>query len=191
MSRTAIILAAGEARRMGFPKQRHAFEGVPLVRLAVSKARQAGFRPIVVLGAHREAVSEVLDADTERVFNPDWASGMGSSVLCGLQAAMPDDPALILLMVCDQPLVTSEGLRSLADACTTGEFDAAAAEYEGTVGTPACFAPSSYRPLLGLNPRQGAGKLLRSGSLRVAAIAMPEAAFDVDTPDDLDRLEKK
>ena len=180
----ALLLAAGAARRMGQPKQALGWRGAPLLVRAVETARRAGLWPVVVLGAHRAQVEPLLDAEVERVIHPDWAEGMGSSLRVGLEATLRrHQPERVTIMVCDQPLITDAELRRLVASCQG--FDAAAAAYEGVLGTPACVARSSFEALLRLAPGQGARRLLRGGALRVAAVPMASAAIDLDTPEDV------
>ncbi|MEO1272938.1 MAG: nucleotidyltransferase family protein [Myxococcota bacterium] len=184
---TALILAAGQAQRMGVPKQLIPIEGVPLLLRAIAAAQGAQLRPLVVLGAHRDKVEAILPEGTARLVHPGWETGMGSSISAGLhhlfQTAPP--PRRLMVMVCDQPHITAKHLGRLLKACDTDLVDAAAAQYQGLLGTPACFTPRAYPQLRALPPHQGARKLLRSGRLTVAPVPMPEAGLDLDTPDDV------
>lgn len=182
----ALILAAGEARRMGHPKQLIEIDGVPLVRRAVALAEAVGCAPVVVLGAHRARVEAALSS-VERVYAPGWAEGMGATLVAGMSRVAPWGPGRVTIMLCDQPLVTADDLRRLHAACDEGA-DGAAAAFDGVLGPPACFTPAVYPALRALPPRAGARRLLRSGALRITPVPMPAAAFDLDTPADLDAL---
>lgn len=185
----AIILAAGQSRRMGRPKQVIEIGGEALVVRAVRVARGAGLEPWVVLGAHREVVEAVLGAETRRVFHAGWSSGMGGSLRVGLESvcayAGQRRVSRVAVMVCDQPGVTSEALGALLSVCREQPVDAAAAAYEGVLGTPAVFNSSAFGHLRALRPGQGARRLLRGDALRVASIPTPSAALDLDTPEDV------
>lgn len=188
----AVILAAGASRRLGRPKQCVVLDGRTLVVRAVNAARGAGLRPLVVLGAHREQVAQALGDAAPSVFHAGWAAGMGGSLAAGLRAAMDGAagvaPERVVCMVCDQPWVTQAELRALVDACT-GDVDASAARYEGRVGVPACFAARCLGQLLAVAPEQGARRLLRSGALKVQAVPMEVARWDIDTEGDIARAE--
>jgi len=180
----ALILAAGEARRMGSPKQALEWAGSPLLIRALHTAQSAELWPVVVLGAHRDLVEPLLPPEVERVIHPGWAAGMGSSLVAGLRAVLERHaPERVTIMVCDQPLIAAEELKRLVASCRG--VDAAAAAYEGTLGTPACFARSSFPALLALGPVQGARRLLRGGTLSVVPVPMERAALDLDTPEDV------
>ena len=100
---TALVLAAGEARRFGGPKQLAPLHGRPLLAHAVATARDAGLdRVVVVLGARAEAVRAEVDlAGVEVAVCENWAEGMSASLRCGLEAAAGSDEVVVLLG--DQP----------------------------------------------------------------------------------------
>lgn len=187
MTDPAIILAAGEASRFGRPKQLAKFQGRPLLAHAVATVRAAGLRPVVVLGAHREEVESVLDDDCRRVVAPNWRAGMGASLRSGVRALESTDFDRLLLMTCDQPLVTADDVRKLYEACEG--VDAAAAAYEGVVGVPACFDARHADRLANLDDDVGARRLLRDADLDVREVPMPRAATDIDTPSDIADIE--
>src|SRR5262249_31770573 len=124
----AIILAAGESSRLGQPKQLLSFRGTTLLRHAVQTALSSVCRPVaVVLGAHFEMVTDKLNGlPIEIVKNEAWRDGMSSSLRMGL-AAVESEVDAVILMLCDQPLVSVELLNRLA----TSNSSLAAAEYGG------------------------------------------------------------
>jgi molybdenum cofactor cytidylyltransferase len=184
----AILLAAGESRRFGSPKQLHRIGGVSLVRRAAEIARSAGCRPlVVVLGAAAAAIASELDSlDCTIVVNDGWQEGMGSSIRAGvtrLRDVAPDCPAAFLLLA-DQPAVSEPLLRTLAERFRLGPEPAAACRYGDVLGPPAIFSASLFRELEGLHGDEGARSLLRSGRIAVAEIDFPEGTDDVDDPED-------
>ena len=181
----AIILAAGASRRLGRPKQLVELEGQTLLQRTISRAEDAGAHPIVVLGAHRDIVEATLPTGVERLFNPSWEEGMGTSLVQGVRAAMKHNPDYLLVCVGDQPFVSSEDLKRLVHAWRAWGVDASAAFYDDLPGTPACFDAKLANALLALGPKEGARKLLRSPRLEIGQLPMPEAAFDIDTPEDV------
>ena len=107
MKTAAVVLAAGASTRLGSPKQVVRLDGETLLERAVRVAREAGCSPVVVvLGAAAASIrAECSLGDAVVVVNEDWASGMGSSVGCGVQALGDVDGCV--LMACDMPAVTT------------------------------------------------------------------------------------
>jgi CTP:molybdopterin cytidylyltransferase MocA len=110
-----LVLAAGAGRRYGGPKALVRYDGRLLVERAVEVLRAAGCAPIaVVLGAAADRVAaEASLGGVTLVDNPDWSSGMGSSLRAGLAAlAATDAPATVVQLV-DTPGITPEAVRRL------------------------------------------------------------------------------
>ena len=183
-----VLLAAGASSRLGQPKQLVNYNGVPLVCHAVSQALgfcDAGLT--VVTGACHDDVFTALDHLPVRVvFNSGWPEGIGSSIRQGVTSVGPDVCA-ILLITCDQPAISSHDLRNLVNAWKCRPDRVAAAGYAGTTGVPAIFPSSFRKELQGLNGDRGAKNIIDAAE-DVSVVDMPNALFDVDTPDHLDKL---
>ena len=185
-----ILLAAGASRRMGAAKQLLPYAGGTLLGHAVAVALATACRPVVVVvGANLDAVKAAAGRGVTVAENPDWADGMGTSIRCGLSALRRERPdvAEVLITLGDQPLVTAGDLTRLINARRAAGLPIAAAHYAGTLGVPACFEGSALLDLENLPPAAGAKRLLIDAS-RVAAVPMPTAEVDLDTPADVERL---
>lgn len=184
----AVVLAAGGSSRLGRPKQLLELDGEPLVRRAARAAALAGYSPVVVVvGAAAAAVGAALAGGPfEVVTNPDWSTGVASSIRRGLAAltALRPDAEGVLLVTCDQPLVEAAHLSALATALGTGPHAVAASSYGGTVGVPALFARALYEELRALEGEHGAKKVVARDPGRVVAVALPGGERDVDTEAD-------
>lgn len=192
----AIILAAGASRRLGQPKQLVVNSGETLLARAIRVAQKAGAAPVVVvLGSDSEAISASLGKRRDLVIveNPDWAEGIASSIRSGLQAAERHAPMSggVLLSACDQPHVSSEHLQQLL-ARFHAQFDSAivASLYGGTRGIPAVFPRSMFPLLEALAGDTGARSLLAHPPCPLAGIALRGGEIDIDTPADLDQLDR-
>jgi len=162
------VLAAGASKRLGRPKQLVRFEGETLVARAARIASAVAPTIVVVSPQLRDAVSDV-----RAIENPDASEGMASSIRCGVQATTGD----VIIMLCDQPHVTSEHLRALADAGAP----IAATGYSGIRGVPAFFAEKFRDELLALRGDAGARSVIEAHRDEVATIPFEAAGFDVDT----------
>lgn len=122
------------------------------------------------------------------VYNPQSAEGMGTSIHAAMVALPQCAPAAthVLLLVCDQPLLTPAHLQGLMAAARHAPQSVAAAFYSGRLGVPALFPRRHFPDLQALSGDQGARSLLQT--LPVVAVPLPEGAFDLDTADDLRRL---
>lgn len=187
-----IILAAGAARRMKEPKQLLEFEGKTLLRRAVETAIESICQPVVVvLGADFEKTNrEIEDSTVEICFNEHWQSGLSSSIKTGienLQAIEPDISAVIIALA-DQPFVTAKHINCFAERFYQSKSAIIAAEYNGIIGVPALFAKEIFDDFFELSGDNGAKLILEKRRETVETIELPEAALDVDTPQDFNNL---
>lgn len=192
----AVVLAAGRSSRMGTPKQLLPYNGTHLLGDAIRSVAQAGFAPIlVVLGCHAERIaSELSWPRIHVVLNCNWSEGLASSVRCGLAAAtalVPECEA-VLCVLCDQPQLDSSHYQKLRAAWRQEpECAAVASRNQDVVGVPALIARELFPELLALSGDRGARDILHRHSNRVVEIQLPEAAADIDTPEDYRKLMKK
>jgi len=189
-----ILLAAGESTRMGTPKQLIKIEGLSLIRRAAQQAIDSGCQPVVaVLGANASRIAPELDGlALDIVVNHEWKLGMSSSIRCGLKVLMAGHPPAqgVILFLADQPNVTGTSLRKLTAAHAQGGAGLVAASYSGRLGTPAFFLRSYFDELLQMEGQGGAKLLLERYASRVVPVDFPEAALDLDTPQDLAEFTK-
>jgi molybdenum cofactor cytidylyltransferase len=195
-----ILLAAGASSRMGEPKQLLRFEGETLLRRAVRVALETQYRPVVVvLGANADALrEEIAPTDARIIINQAWAEGMSSSIRSGLLALETEagnEIEAVILMLCDQPLIMSDSISRLVDAYRARRTVLVASEYEvdgeKTRGVPALFSRALFSELAELRGAEGAKRIVTRHEAEAAFIAVPEAAFDVDTGDDYRALQRE
>lgn len=186
-----IVLAAGASVRMGTPKQLLEVGGVSLVQRAAQAAIDSECHPVVVvLGANTELIRPELEGlAINVVVNLEWSAGMSASIRCGLNKllTLAHEIEGVVLMLADQPEVTGEALRKLTGARKTSGL--VAARYHGVLGTPAFFSREHFDELLQLDGQSGARSLIERHRARVLAVDLPEAARDLDTPEDLAAFE--
>lgn len=187
----ALILAAGESLRLGEPKQLVTYRGEPLIRHAALTADSSACDTITVaLGASfDECLVALGDLPLGTVRVDNWESGMSQSIVSGV-SLLQDQPdvSAILILLCDQPLVTSESLnRIIVEYKKTGA-PIVASEYNGNLGAPVLFVRSLFPELITLSGDCGARELIRLHHNKVCRVSVPEAAIDIDTAEDLKRL---
>ena len=180
-----VLLAAGGGRRLGGPKALVELGGVRLIDRGVALLREGGTAPVVaVMGA---AVVELLGVIT--VHNPDWRSGMGSSLAVGLGSVPVSAEAAVVALV-DQPLVGSGSVRRLIAAYRAGARVAVAA-YHGKPRNPVLLAREHWPAAIALAAGDvGARPFLRAHPDLVTLVECADTGSpdDVDTPQDLARI---
>ncbi len=159
-----------------------------LVDHAVSEALEAGFHPtVVVVGSDSDSVRSTLAVQPVAIVeNREWQRGMGSSIAAGVRhlQALDTDSAAVAILLADQPLVKARHLRAMRDHFSHAGAGILAARYNDTLGVPAIFKRSLFAALTALDPATGARSLLRDPAQQVIAFDLPEAAVDIDTPED-------
>jgi molybdenum cofactor cytidylyltransferase len=190
-----LILAAGSSSRLGQPKQQLVFKGKTLLQHAVDEALHSHCSPIfVVLGANESSLRSSLYAQNVRiVVNPDWETGMASSIRCGVEALLKNEPNIsqAIVMLCDQPFVDAEILNVLIDQKEKTGKAIVACTYDNTLGTPVLFDRSFFPQLLTLKGQQGAKKLVFDHVDQVSSVPFAFGNIDIDTIEDYQKLQTK
>jgi len=181
-----LILAAGASTRLGQPKQLVKLRGRPALHGVVANAvTVAGHSVTIVLGAHANELTRMLTASPASVIvNRQWEEGLASSIRMGIKA-LPSTAEAVLILLGDQVAVTSDDLKRLIAAWKEQDTDIAAATYDQHVGVPAIFPRLCFTELAELRGDEGARRILERNSYRVVRVPMPNAAIDLDTPQDL------
>lgn len=184
-----VILAAGGSKRMGSPKQFLTYKGHSLLRHVVEVAIKSDVTlTYVVAGAEVSRMqTELGNLPIRIVENPHWHEGLSSSIRAGI-SALPDTFSAAVLMLCDQPKVTTKLLNTIIMSYQlTGKL-IVACEYEEILGVPALFDRSLFPELLKLKGDQGAKGIITRYADAAVQISFPEGAIDIDTPFDYEAL---
>lgn len=182
-----LVLAAGAGRRFGMPKALVPHRGRLFVEHAAGVLRSAGCRPVLaVLGASADQVRAEADlAGVLTVSNPDWPSGMGSSLRAGLGALIEaPEPVAVIVLPVDTPGVTVEAvtrLTALASPDVLGR-----ATYDGVPGHPALIGRDHWPAVLAsATGDEGARSYFRAHPPVDVPCADVADGRDVDRPEDL------
>jgi nicotine blue oxidoreductase len=188
----AIILAAGQGRRMGGPKALLPAGTLSFLAHACCLYARPGIEAVIaVLGAETDRVRREagIPPGVEVVVNPGWPQGMLSSVWRGLDAAEALSADAVLLHPVDHPLVEPSTVDRVADALAQGAF-AAVPTWEGRRGHPGGFGRAAFADLRAAPPERGARVVLASRESRVVHVpGGPGCVAGVDTPDQYARLD--
>ncbi|NKL21709.1 nucleotidyltransferase family protein [Rhizobium leguminosarum] len=187
-----VILAAGKASRMG-KGGRHKllaeFDGVPLVRRSALSALGADAASVIVVTGHRRSeIEAALDGlALTLVDNPDYASGMASSLMAGFSSKRADSAEGILVMLADMPGISTTHLDALISTFRNAGGEAVVrAVSQGKPGNPAILPRSLNQAILRLEGDVGARDIIAASGLPVLDVDVGDAALlDVDTPEEI------
>ena len=188
-----VLLAAGSSSRLGQAKQLISIDGESLVRRTARML--LSLNPVsltVVAGCNSPDVEkELLGLEVDVVCNDSWEQGMGGSIACGIRN-IAESVEGVLITVCDQWRVNEADLQQLISHWTTDISRVTVASWlEGKAriyGPPALFPRKYIRELKRLEGKRGAKTIIARHRDSVQFASMENAAFDLDTPEDLQQL---
>jgi len=169
----AIILAAGESRRMGSPKMLLPFRGKTMIENVIANVSESkADNLMVVLGAEKESIIRLIgEMSLEYCFNESYREGMLSSVQCGFRN-LPSDLSAVLVFQGDQPLITPIAIDAVIEAYLSSGKGIIIPVYKSRRGHPI---------LIDIKYRDEIGKLSSVIGLRSLAEKFPGDVLEVDT----------
>ena len=175
---SAIVLAAGQSKRFGGIKQ------LVLLGRVLANVRQARFDDVVVvLGAYAEQIRAEVPFQGERiVFNPDFARGMSTSIQAGLRA-LPDDAEAAMIVLGDQPFVTSRTMDLLIEEYRRTRPAAVIPTYRGERGNPVIVDKSLFGRMMKIEGDVGFRSILAAEPIGITEMSTddPGVVKDIDT----------
>ncbi len=184
----ALLPAAGQARRMGGSgshKLLSTFEGEPLVRRSARSLLAAGLAPVVAVTGYRRDDIEAALAGLALtvVFNPDYESGMASSLKAGLALPALDRCDGVLIMLADMPAISSDHLRLMMVEFRKASGRAVIrAIHDGKRGNPVILPKAAFSAVQSLQGDVGARAVIENCGFPTVDVEIGAAAhIDVDT----------
>ena len=188
----AILLAAGESRRMGQLKALLPWQGDTLLGRQVSSLLQAGIHQVVVVLGHKQDRLLPLVQDRDAVvpvFNPDYQAGKTTSIKTGIKAALrslhPDVPETLVLLNVDQPRA-SETISMLLSKHENSDCLITIPSFGGKGGHPIILDGSLLPELQGIEEAsQGIRAVVQKHQDRIQRVVMDnqEVLWDLNTPE--------
>jgi len=186
----AILLAAGESRRVGYPKPLLKINGQTFVEHLSDALLQAVPRIVIVTGAFVDRVRQAIPSDPRITVaeNPDYRRGQLSSLRVGLKMVSDEADAALVHLV-DHPAVSVATFRAIVAEYARAGKPIVIARYRGKRGHPVIFDRSLFDEIVQASDREGAHVVVNRDPDRVRYLDVDDAGvtLDLDTPADLER----
>ncbi len=186
MDVAGVLLAAGAGRRFGMPKALVRHQGSLFVEHAASVLHAGGCHPVVVvLGAESASVREQATLPGASVVdNPEWTTGMGSSLRVGLAALAGSAAMAALILPVDTPGVTALAVQRFVALASPVAL--ARATYDGRPGHPVLIGRDRWPDVsASATGDEGARRYLTSHDTVSVPCEDVATGEDVDRPEDL------
>ena len=188
---SAVLLAAGESRRMGEFKQLLPIGGKTFVERSVDNLLASRAGEVIVVTGHREKEGRAVLADrpVRFVHNPDYALGMSESIKRGV-AAVSEDARAVVIALADQPLITPDIIDRIIDAYEAHDSPLVIPSFEGRNGHPVILDIRLKREVLEMDSSQGLRQVVYAHKSEACYVEVQSRAIliDFDYPEDYERL---
>jgi molybdenum cofactor cytidylyltransferase len=184
-----IILAAGESRRFGTPKQLLEWKGQPFVRVVAQTALDAGLSPVVlVTGSSASQVEQASGGlDLQIVRNDEWKDGQASSIKMGI-SSLPSNCGGAIFLLVDQPQLSTSIIHALKEKHAEGLHPVIAPMILDRRGNPVLFDRETFTDLLELEGDVGGRAIFHKHRVEYLPWHDDSLLLDVDTPEQYQRL---
>jgi molybdenum cofactor cytidylyltransferase len=184
---SAILLAAGESKRMGKPKQLMPLGKSTLLEQAIDNLLNSSVDETIVVLGHKaqEITKTIANKPVKIVLNPDYRQGMSTSIIAGLILVDPRSHA-VMLALGDQPLVASQTINQLIEAFNKHNKGIAVPTYRGRRGHPIIFDIRYKAELFKLKGDIGGREIIQNHPKDVFKVAVDSESVvsDIDTKED-------
>lgn len=184
----AIVLAAGQSRRMGQPKLVLPWGKHTVIEQVVGTLFSAEIQKIVVVtGGARDLVEAALSgSEVTFAHNPDYdQSEMLRSLQVGIRA-LPADCQALLVVLGDQPLIEAAVVRAVVDLFLSTNASIVIPSYQMRRGHPWLVKRSHWDELLSMSSDQTMHQFIQAHRDEIAYVIVDTASIlqDMDTPED-------
>lgn len=186
---SAIILAAGESKRMGQPKMLLPWGNVTVIEQVINTFLRAGVEDIlIVTGSSQEQVEKMIERyPVRKIHNRGYSSGeMLSSLQCGIRELKAE---ATLIGLGDQPQVEEKSVRAICNAYETSKSNLLVPSFQMKRGHPWLVARPMWDEILALQPPRTLRDFLNSHTDRIQYVNLdtPTILADLDTPEDYEK----
>jgi molybdenum cofactor cytidylyltransferase len=192
---SAIILAAGQSKRMGQPKMLLPWGKMTVIEHVITTFLNAGIEDVIVVtGGAREQVENLINQyHIRKVHNNDYETGeMLSSIQCALRA-IPDEARAALIGLGDQPQVQEKSVRLLREEYRDSQSRLIVPSFQMRRGHPWLVTRPLWSEILALKPPKSLRDFLKrhAEEIHYVSVDTPSVLADLDTPEDYQRSHPK
>ena len=184
---SAILLAAGESKRMGRLKQLLPLGKTSVVEQTIDNLLNTAVSEVIVVVGYRaeEIINKIATKPVRIAVNPVYHQGMSSSIIAGLNLVDASAGA-IMLALADQPFIDSQTINRLIDEFCNHNKGIAIPTYQGKRGHPIIFAIKYKQELSGLKGDIGGRQIIKRhpDDILEVAVTSPGIHIDIDTAED-------
>jgi molybdenum cofactor cytidylyltransferase len=188
---SAVLLAAGESRRMGKFKQLLPLGGKTFVECCADNLLASRVDDVIVVTGHREADvrSAIGNRPVRFAHNPDYRDGMSSSIKRGIDAISKEAHACLIALA-DQPQIGADVINRVIEAYEQDETLIVIPAYEGRNGHPIILDLKLRDEILAIDPDEGLRQVVHAHSNEIVRVEISTDAVltDFDFPEDYERL---
>jgi molybdenum cofactor cytidylyltransferase len=188
---SAILLAAGQSKRMGELKQLLPFGSETIIERSIQNLLRTRIDELIVVLGHRagEVAERISRLPVTVAINEAYLEGMTSSVQIGLAAVNPEAGAFLLALV-DQPRIPPSIIDRLIDLYRQSGAKIVKPRYQGQSGHPVIIDLTLRDEILRLPPSVGLNQVTRAHSEETIYMDVDSSAVveDIDTPEDYRRI---
>jgi len=188
---SALILAAGQSKRMGRPKLLLPWGETTVLGQVIATFKAAEINDIlVVTGGAREQIEMLVGKSVQTIFNPDHAQGeMLSSVQVGLAGLNPGTEA-VLIALGDQPQVQERSVRLVMEAYRNSTASIVVPSYQMRRGHPWLVTKIHWGEIQRMRPPESLRKFLDRYADEIHYVTVNDDSIlgDLDTPEDYLKL---
>jgi len=192
---SAIILAAGQSKRMGQPKMLLPWGTSTVIEHVITTFLNAGIEDVIVVtgGAREQVEGPISQYPVRKVHNNDYATGeMLSSIQCALRA-MPDEARAALIGLGDQPQVQDKSVRLICEAYRDSQSRLIVPSFQMRRGHPWLVARPLWSEILALKPPESLRDFLNrhAEEIHYVSVDTQSVLADLDTPEDYQKSRPK
>jgi molybdenum cofactor cytidylyltransferase len=182
-----LIVAAGESKRLGQPKQLVRKNNLTLLENSLNEIVKSRVGDVfLVLGANAELILEETKlTDCQVIINKKWKEGMGESIAFGMKTILNEDNYNgLIICVADQPFLTADILKKVKEDIEEKKM-IIKSKYEEGSGPPVYFSNHFFEEMSKLSGDDGAKPLVKKYKEFVRSIDFLKGNIDIDTKEDL------